>query len=206
MGAPASVAFDAEGHLFVLTRGEKTFFEFDRDGKFVRAFGDNLFVRSHGLHIDRQVNLWATDVGAHVVVELSRDGNTLFTLGTKGEAGGWNEVTGSHRLNQPNDVAIATNRDIFVAQGHTPGPNGDARVLKFSKGGVFIKSWGGKGTGPGKFQVAHAIDIDAKGQLWSPIVRISGSKCSSRMGRLSERSNTRGCRAGSISVANTSTW
>jgi hypothetical protein len=43
MGATASVAFDPSGHLWVLTRGDKTFFEFDADGKFIRAFGDRLF-------------------------------------------------------------------------------------------------------------------------------------------------------------------
>jgi len=166
MGAPASVAFDANGHLIVLTRGDKTFFEFDRDGMFVRSFGDKLFVRSHGLHVDRQGNLWATDVGGHVVVKLDREGHALLTLGTQGEAGEWNETNGSRRLNQPNDVAIADNGDIFVVQGHTPGPNGDARVLKFSQDGTFITSWGGKGAGPGQFQVAHGIDIDAQGQLW----------------------------------------
>lgn len=166
MGAPAAVAFDADGHLFVLTRGDKTFFEFDADGTFVRAFGDKLFVRSHGLHIDRQGNLWATDVGGHVVVKLDRDGHTLLTLGTRGEAGEWDEATDSRKLNQPNDVAVAGNGDIFVVQGHTPGPSGDPRVLKFNKDGAFVESWGGKGTGPGQFQVAHGIDIDAKGQLW----------------------------------------
>ena len=167
MGAAASVAFDANGHLFVLTRGDKTFFEFDRDGTFIRAFGDKLFTRSHGLRIDREGNLWATDVGGHVVVKMNRDGQILLTIGTRGEAGEWNEASGSRKLNQPNDVAIAANGDVFVVQGHTPGPTGDARVLKFSKDGTFIKSWGGKGTGPGQFQVAHGIAIDAKGLLWT---------------------------------------
>jgi sugar lactone lactonase YvrE len=150
----------------VLTRGDKTFFEFERDGTFVRAFGDKLFARSHGLHIDAQGYLWATDVGGHVVVKLDRDGRTLLTLGTRGEPGEWNEANGSRKLNQPNDVAIADNGDIFVVQGHTPGPNGDARVLKFTSDGTFVKSWGGKGAAPGQFQVAHGIDIDAQGQLW----------------------------------------
>ena len=166
MGATASVAFDANGHLFVLTRGDKTFFEFNPDGSFIRSFGDKLFTRSHGLRIDRDGNLWATDVGGHVVVKMTRDGQPLLTIGTKGEAGEWNEATGSHKLNQPNDVVIAGNGDVFVAQGHTPGAEGDARVLKFDKNGKFIKSWGGKGSGPGQFQVAHGIAIDAKGLVW----------------------------------------
>jgi sugar lactone lactonase YvrE len=166
MGATASVAFDAKGQLFVLTRGDKTFFEFNPDGTFVRAFGDKLFTRSHGLRIDREGHLWATDVGGHVVVKLNREGQPLLTIGTRGEAGEWNEAAGSRKLNQPNDVVIAANGDVFVAQGHTPGPGGDARVLKFDKTGKFIKSWGGKGAAPGQFQVAHGIAIDAKGLLW----------------------------------------
>ena len=166
MGASASVAFDSRGHLFVLTRGPQPVFEFDDNGKFIRTFGERLFTRSHGLRIDRDGSLWTTDVGAHVVMKMNPQGQVLLTLGTKGEAGDWNEATGSHKLNQPNDVAIGSNGDIFVAQGHTPGPRGDARVLKFDRNGRFVKSWGGKGKAPGQFDVAHSIAIDAKGLLW----------------------------------------
>ena len=166
MGAAAAVAFDARGHIYVLTRGAQAFFEFDENGGFVRSFGDGMFTRSHGLKIDRDGNLWATDVGAHTVVKLNPAGQVLLTIGTKGQAGEWNETAGSHLLNQPNDVAIAANGDIFVAQGHTPGAGGDARVLKFDKDGRFIKQWGGKGKEPGQFVVAHGIVIDGKGLLW----------------------------------------
>ena len=166
MGAAAAVAFDRRGHLYVLTRGAQAFFEFDENGAFVRAFGEGMFTRSHGLRIDRDGNLWATDVGAHTVMKLNPAGQVLLTLGTKGEAGEWNEAAGSRKLNQPNDVAIAANGDVFVVQGHTPGPRGDARVLKFDKDGHFIKSWGGKGKEPGQFEVAHGAAIDAKGLLW----------------------------------------
>ena len=164
MGASASVAFDSKGHLFVLTRGAQPFFEFDADGKFIRSFGDGLFVRSHGLKIDNDGNIWATDVGAHTVMKLNPQGQVLLTLGTKGQRGEWNDS--SHLLNEPNDVAIGRGGDIFVVQGHTPGTAGDPRVLKFDKNGKFIKSWGGKGKEPGKFEVAHGIALDAKGQLW----------------------------------------
>jgi sugar lactone lactonase YvrE len=166
MGASASLAFDARGHLLVLTRGAQPFFEFDENGTFIRTFGDNLFTRAHGLRLDLDGNIWATDVGAHLVYKLSAQGQVLLTLGTKGEAGEWNEAAGSRKLNQPNDVAIASNGDVFIVQGHTPGPRGDARVLKFDKTGKFIKSWGGKGNAPGQFEVAHGIAIDAQGLLW----------------------------------------
>jgi sugar lactone lactonase YvrE len=167
MGASASVAFDPQGHLYVLTRGMQALFEFDENAKFIRAFGEGMFMRTHGLKIDREGNIWVTDVGAHVVVKLSPQGQTLLTLGTKGQPGEWNEAAGTRRFTEPNDIAIAANGDVFVVQGHTPGPTkGDPRVLKFDKTGKFLKTWGGKGTEPGKFDVAHGIAIDAKGLLW----------------------------------------
>jgi sugar lactone lactonase YvrE len=166
MGASAAVAFDSRGHLFVLTRGDEPVVEFDGDGRFVRAFGAGLFRRTHGLHVDRDDNIWVTDVGSHIVVKFSRQGEVLLTLGTPGEAGEWNEAAGSRRLNQPNDVVVGANGDIFVAQGHRPGPMGDPRVLKFDGSGRFVRSWGGKGTEPGRFDVAHGIAVDADGLLW----------------------------------------
>jgi sugar lactone lactonase YvrE len=165
MGAPASVAFDSKGHLWVLNRGPVALMEFEPDGKFIRSMAEGMFTRTHGLRIDRDDNLWVTDVGAHIVVKFSPQGETLLTLGTKGQAGEWNEATDSRHFNEPNDVAIGRGGVVYVAQGHTAG-KGDPRVLKFDKNGKFLKSWGGAGTEPGKFQVAHGIAIDAKGLLW----------------------------------------
>ena len=165
MGAPAAVAFDARGHLYVLTRGAQAFWEYDDKGAFVRTFGDR-FTRAHGLRIDRDGNLWTTDVGAHTVMKFNPAGDILLTIGTKGQAGAWDEAAGTRLLNQPNDVAVAANGDIFVAQGHTPGPTGNARVLKFDKAGKFLTQWGGHGKEPGQFEVAHSIAFDAQGALW----------------------------------------
>ncbi|HUI78920.1 MAG TPA: peptidyl-alpha-hydroxyglycine alpha-amidating lyase family protein [Bryobacteraceae bacterium] len=165
MGAPASAAFDSKGHLWVLNRGPQPLMEFEADGKFIRSLGEGMFTRTHGLKIDREDNLWVTDVTANIVVKFSPQGEALLTLGTKGPGGEWNEATDSHHFNEPNDVAIGRGGDIFVVQGHTPG-KGDPRVLKFDKTGKFLKSWGGPGTEPGKFQVAHGIAVDAKGLLW----------------------------------------
>jgi hypothetical protein len=120
MGATAAVAFDAKGHLYVLARGGTSFFEFDPAGAYVRSFGEPM-VRAHGLRIDRDGNLWATDVGAHTVMKFSPKGDVLMTLGVKGQAGTWDEAAGERKFNQPNDIAIAANGDVFVVQGHTPG-------------------------------------------------------------------------------------
>ena len=140
-GAPAAVAFDTKGHLFVLTRGNPSLFEFDNNGKFLRSFGQGLFTRSHGLRIDKEGNIWATDVGAHTVMKLDPEGKVLLTLGTKGQRGEWNEST--QLFYEPNDVAIASNGDIFVAQGHTPGANGNVGMVaaysSFARGGTYVE-------------------------------------------------------------------
>ncbi|PWU03322.1 MAG: hypothetical protein C5B51_19165 [Terriglobia bacterium] len=166
MGAPAAVAFDSKGHLFVLNRGPQPLLEFDANGKFIRVVGQGLtLTRAHGFRIDREDNFWVTDVGGHTVNKLSPQGEVVLTIGAKGQPGEWNEAAGSHLLNEPNDLALGRNGDIFVVQGHTFG-KGDPRVLKFDKNGKFLKTWGGKGTEPGQFVVAHGIAVDAKGLLW----------------------------------------
>ena len=102
-------------------------------------------------------------VNAHVVTKMNAKGDVLMTLGVKGKAGDWNEATDSRLLNEPNDLTIGPSGDIFIVQGHG---RGDPRVLRFDKRGKLIKSWGGKGSGPGQFDIAHSIVIDPKGLLY----------------------------------------
>lgn len=156
----ASVAFNTKGNLVVLHRGSQPFLEFDASGKLLRTFGtEGMFNRSHGLHIDAGNNLWVTDVSAHVVMKLDADGKVLMTLGTPGQSGEWNEAAGSRLFNQPNEVALDAQGNIYVAQGHGPA---EPRVLKFSPSGEFITQWGSRGEGPGQFAVAHSIEIDGE--------------------------------------------
>ena len=141
--------------------------EFDENGKMIRSFGEGPVRQSpaRGAHRSRGQHLGG-DGSTHIVVKFDPPGKVLMTLGTKGQAGKWDEAAGTRLLNQPNEVAFGRNGDVFLVQGHTPGAMGDPRVFKFDKNGKFIKKWGGKGTDPGKFDVAHGIVISPKGQLW----------------------------------------
>jgi sugar lactone lactonase YvrE len=146
--------------------------KFDASGKLVKSFGAGMFVFPHGIHVDRQGNVWVVDsipLGAaaaslppgkgHIVVKFSPEGKVLLTLGKAGVAG-----DGPDTFNQPSDVVTAPNGDIFVADGH--GGNTNARIVKFNKDGRFIKAWGKKGTAPGEFDTPHAIAMDARGRLF----------------------------------------
>ena len=138
--------------------------KFDSSGNLVKSFGAGMIVRPHGLFIDKNNNVWVTDGDAEngkgdQVFEFSQDGKVLLTLGKAGVAG-----DGPDTFNKPSDVLIAPNGDIFVADGHGPGSN--ARIVKFSADGKFIKAWGKEGTGPGEFNNPHSLAMDSQGRLF----------------------------------------
>jgi sugar lactone lactonase YvrE len=138
--------------------------KFDASGKLVKSFGAGMFILPHGIHVDRAGNVWATDgIGGngkgHQVIKFSPDGKVLMRLGKAGVAG-----SGPDEFNAPSAVYVAPNGDIFVADGH--GGNTNARIVKFSPDGKFIKTWGKKGSGSGEFDIPHALAMDSQGRLF----------------------------------------
>jgi len=138
--------------------------KFDASGKLVKSFGAGVILFPHGLHVDREGNVWITDgLGragkGHQVFKFSPDGQLLMTLGKAGQPG-----SGPDEFNAPSAVVTAPNGDIFVADGH--GGNTNARIVKFDKDGKFIKTWGHKGSGPGELDIPHAIAMDSQGRLF----------------------------------------
>jgi molybdenum ABC transporter molybdate-binding protein len=145
-------------------RHEAPILKYDATGKLLKTFGEDMFVFPHGSTIDRDGNLWVTDAqGAngkgHQVFKFSPDGRVLMTLGKAGVSG-----SGPDLFDQPCDVVVAANGDIFVADSHRNGKNN--RIVKFTKDGRFIKEWGRKGSGPGEFSEPHTIAIDSRGRLF----------------------------------------
>lgn len=137
---------------------------YSADGKLLAAFGENMFVFPHGMFVDKAGNVWLTDGQGrngkgHQVFKMSPTGTVLLTLGTAGVAG-----DGPDEFNQPSDVVVAANGDIFVADGH--GAKSNARIVKFDKTGKFLKTWGKLGSGPGEFNAPHALAFDSRGRLF----------------------------------------
>ena len=162
MGAPSSVVFNAQGHMFVFNRGDHPIMEFDGQGVFVRSLGEGRYVRPHGMRIDPAGNIWTTDVNGPTVTKMSPSGEVLLTLGTRGQSGNWDEAAGTRLLYEPADIAFAPNGDVFVVEGHG---RGEGRVLRFDRNGTFIKLWGGKGSAPGQFDQPHSILVNAQSQV-----------------------------------------
>jgi streptogramin lyase len=176
MGSTAAIDLDQHEHLWVAQRcggnscagkTDDPVLEFDLSGKLLKHFGGGMFVFPHGIGLDKDGNVWVTDGQARdgkgmVVIKFSPDGSVLMTLGKPGVAGDGQQTD---VFNQPNDVAIARNGDIFVSEGHT-STTGSARITKFDKNGKFILQWGKHGSGPGEFEVPHALCFDSKGRLF----------------------------------------
>lgn len=151
-----------------------TVYKFNASGNVVTSFGAGMFIWPHGLHVDREGNVWVTDGATqdavamaaksggrfgHRVIKFSPQGKVLMTLGEAGVPG-----SDQNHFMSPSAVAVAANGDIFVADGH--GVNENNRVMKFSPGGKFIKAWGKTGYAPGEFRTLHGMAIDSRGRVF----------------------------------------
>ena len=152
---------------------------FDASGKEIRSFGGGIFVWPHGIHVDRDNNVWVTDARApsaddlkaypgekdkgSVVVKFSPEGKVLMTLGKPGVRG-----NPPAALTDPTDVVTDPgNGDIYVAESHTDvtDPALIGRVSVFDRSGKFLRTLGKTGTGPGEFRTPHALEFDSQGRL-----------------------------------------
>jgi sugar lactone lactonase YvrE len=152
-----------------------TVLRFRTDGTLLTTFGADMFVRPHGMYVDGEGNVWVTDGRAareaeiaeapdaarkgNQVVKFSPEGEVLMVLGTPGTTGAPPEA-----LDQPNDVIVAPNGEILVAEGH--GPQGVNRISRFAADGSYLGSFGEPGSGPGQFSVPHAMAFDSEGRLF----------------------------------------
>jgi DNA-binding beta-propeller fold protein YncE len=187
-GSTAGIDIGPDGHVWVYDRcgangldggceanpDVDPILKYDRNtGEILANFGAGLFVLPHGLHVDDDGNVWVTDsqgneagTKGHQVIKFSPDGEELMRLGEAGQPG-----SGPGQLNEPCDVIVAPNGDIFVSDGHS-GQNPDppagrtGRILKFDSEGNFIMEWGEIGFRPGQFRTPHALEFDSQGRLF----------------------------------------
>ena len=146
--------------------------QFDPSGKLLKSLGGGMFANPHGFTVDHEGNLWVSDVNdketvlgmparnaagvvlGQEVLKLDENGKGLMMLGKMGVGG-----RGTDTFDRPTGVAIAANGDIFVSDGHGGNASNNGRVVKFSKDGRFIKTWGHKGSASGDFDDPHDIAV-----------------------------------------------
>jgi len=182
-GELTGVAVNSKGHVFALSRGNTTgpayaaaatqLLEFDRNGKFIREIGRNLYAWSYGhtVRVDPQDNIWVTDKGSDMVVKFNPAGRVLMVFGRKQEAS--DRETGPlerhkpplpadiGRFRQVTDVAWDPAGNTYISDGYI-----NSRVAKVDRNGNWIKSWGEPGSQPGQFNTPHSIAADAAGNIY----------------------------------------
>ena len=150
-----AVGVDRHDRVYVFNRGEHPMIIFDRDGNFIKSWGEGVFPRPHGLHMAPDDTIWLTDDGDHTVRQCTLDGKILLEIGIPGKPAPYMSNQPFHRCTH---TALSPQGDLFVADGY-----GNAAVHKFDPRGKHLKSWGAPGTDPGEFNIVHNIVCDDAG-------------------------------------------
>ena len=155
----AAVGVDSKDNVYVFSRGEHPIIVYDRDGNFLRSWGEDLFVRAHGITMGPDDTIYCTDDDDHTVRKCTLDGRVLLTLGVPGHPA---PFMSGDPFNKCTHVALdPDNGDIYVADGYR-----NAKVHKYSPDGKLLFSWGEPGTGPSEFNIVHNIATDRDGWVY----------------------------------------
>ena len=134
-GPCSGIAVNAKNNVLVFNRSGDALMEFTSSGDYVRTMGRGIFTNPHGLRIDREGNIWATDTAAHIVVKMNADGRILMVLGVAGRAGEWHHAGHLKCFDEPNDLAFGPKGEVYITQGH-----GKAESLVHNGTGVVRRS------------------------------------------------------------------
>lgn len=151
------VALGPNGLIYELQRGEHAdpILVLDRFGRVVRSWGAGDFKLPHSVRLDPAGNVWTVDASTSQLIKYSPSGKKLMTICVGGRPD-----TGSP-FNGTTDVAFAKNGHLYVTDGY-----GNARVLEYSAEGKRLRQWGGPGSGPGQFNLPHALQIAEDGTIY----------------------------------------
>ncbi len=154
----AGVAVDRHDNVYVFNRGPHPMVVFDREGNFLRSWGEGVFTNPHGLHIGPDDHLYCTDNGDHTVRKCTPEGRILLTIGMPDRPAPYMSGQPFHQCTH---TALSPRGDIYVADGY-----GNARVHKYDPAGRLVASWGEPGCDPGQFNIVHNICSDADGWVY----------------------------------------
>ena len=164
----AGVAVDSKDRVYVFNRGAHPVIVFDKEGKFLAAWGEGVFTCAHGIFIDRADNVWCCDNVDHTVRKFTTEGELKMTIGEPHKPAETGFVFGEQPVqhsggpfNMVTNLAVGPGGELFISDGY-----GNARVHRFSAEGALLASWGEPGNGPGQFNLPHAIAVDRGGRVY----------------------------------------
>jgi DNA-binding beta-propeller fold protein YncE len=160
------VAVDSLDRVYLFCRGDHPVVVFDKEGRFLDAWGEGAFVRPHGIYISDRDEIFLVDDAAHSVFKYDAEGNRLLHIGgtpsdTGFERGKSPVMRAAGPFNEVTNVALGPDGRIYAADGY-----GNARVHCFSPEGELLFSWGEQGNDFGEFNMPHGIEVDRRGQVY----------------------------------------
>lgn len=153
----SSLAMDGKGTIYLFQRGLKAdpVLAVDRAGVILRSWGRGLYKIPHSIRVDPKGNIWTVDAASSMVHRFTPDGKQLLEI----DVGGLPEKPKSPFCGTT-DIAFLGDR-IFISDGYA-----NARVLEYRMDGRRVREWGRRGTGPGEFNLPHAIAAGPDGSIY----------------------------------------
>ena len=158
LGDVAGVGVDRSDRVYLFHRGMHPLIVLDRDGNFLRAWGEGLFRRAHGVQMGPDDSIYLTDDGDHTVRKCTLGGRVLLTIGIPDAPAPFMSGEPFRRCTH---TALSPENEIYVSDGY-----GNARVHKYAQDGRRLLSWGEPGAGPGQFNLPHNIACDGDGWVY----------------------------------------
>jgi DNA-binding beta-propeller fold protein YncE len=149
LGLVSHVATDSRDRVYFYQRKDPPVLVFDRDGRFLTAWGSQRLRDAHGIFVDASDHVYVCNRDEHEVLKLTAEGKIVLALGHRGRP------ALQAPFNHPADVAVSRTGEIYVADGY-----GNSAVHRFSPEGRHLGSWGTPGAGRGQFTTPHGIWVD----------------------------------------------
>lgn len=158
LGDVAGIAMDGRDNVYLFNRGKHPLIALDRDGNYLRSWGEGVFTNPHGIHVGHDDAVYLTDNEDHTVRKFTLDGKLLMQIGETGKASAFMSGMPFCRCTH---TALSPRGDIYVSDGY-----GNACVHKYDPNGKLLLSWGQPGIGPGEFNLPHNICCDGDGWVY----------------------------------------
>lgn len=148
-GFISDLVVDDEGLVHVAQRGaEAPVLVFDVGGNLVRRWGEEHITEIHYMAVTPKGQILLADRDAHQILGFE-GGEPVLALGRRN----WPEL--DKPFNHPTGASMAADGEIYVSDGY-----GNSCVHRFAADGALIRTWGGRGGGPGQFTTPHAVWVD----------------------------------------------